>query len=139
MKKQINKKDAKNNVVIYQSKEGGIELRGDYSKETIWASQQQIAGIFNVERSVVTKHIKNIFKNRELNEKSVCAKFAHTAADGKIYEVQFYNLDVVLSVGYRANSKRAIEFRKWATEILRKHITKGTSVALAIFRTLKFG
>lgn len=125
MKKETKKK---NKVMIFQSKKGGIELRGDYKKDTIWASQQQIADIFNVERSVITKHVRNILKDKELDEKSVCAKFAHTASDGKVYDVQFYNLDIVLAIGYRANSKRAIEFRKWATETLRKHITKGYTI-----------
>lgn len=103
-------------VVIYQAKNGAIELKGDFTRETIWATQAQIADVFQAERSVVTKHIKNILKDKELDAGSVCAKFAHTAADGKIYQVQFYNLDVILAVGYRTNSRRAIEFRKWATK-----------------------
>ncbi|MEI8174680.1 MAG: RhuM family protein [bacterium] len=119
------KKNIKNNLVIYQAKSGAIELRGDFTRETIWATQAQISDAFGAERSVVTKHIRNILKNKELDEKSVCAKFAHTAEDGKTYQVQFYNLDIILSVGYRTNSKRAIEFRKWATRTLREHITKG--------------
>lgn len=119
-----NKKD----LVIYQAKNGAIELRGDFSHETIWATQAQISEVFGVERSVVTKHIKNIFKDKELNENSVCAKFAHTAKDGKTYEVQHYNLDMFISVGYRINSKMATEFRKWATKTLRDHITKGFTI-----------
>jgi hypothetical protein len=115
-------------IVIFQAKNGAIELKGDFKKETIWASQQQIATIFDVERSVVTKHIKNIFKDEELNEKAVCANFAHTAKDGKVYAVKFYNLDILLSVGYRTNSNKAIEFRQWATGVLRQHITKGFSI-----------
>jgi hypothetical protein len=115
----------KKEVVVYQAKSGAIELRGDFSKETIWATQAQIADVFRLERSVVTKHIRNILKDKELNAKSVSAKFAHTAEDGKTYQVQFYNLDLVLAVGYRANSARAIEFRQWATRVLREHITEG--------------
>lgn len=118
----------KNNVVIYQAKNGAIELRGDFERENIWATQAQIADVFGSERSVVTKHIRNILKDKELDEKSVCAKFAHTGNDGKTYQVQFYNLDVILSVGYRTNSKLAIEFRKWATKTLREHITKGYTI-----------
>lgn len=127
MKKQVNKKDLKKegSVVIYQSKKGGIELKGDYKKETIWASQAQIADIFNIERSVVTKHIGNILKNDEINEKSNVQKM-HIANSDK--PVSFYSLDMILAVGYRANSKRAIEFRKWATDILRKHITVGYTI-----------
>lgn len=117
-----------NKVVIYQAKNGAIELRGDFTHETVWATQAQIAQVFNAERSVITKHIRNILKDKELDEKSVCANFAHTAGDGKIYTVQFYNLDIILSVGYRVNSKRAIEFRQWATKTLREHITLGYTI-----------
>lgn len=122
------KKAQKNSMVIYQAKSGAIELRGDFTRETLWATQAQIADVFNIERSVVTKHIRNILKDGELNEKSVCAKFAHTASDGKVYQTQFYNLDVALSVGYRANSARAIEFRQWATKTLRTHIVDGYTI-----------
>ena len=122
------KKTPKNAVVVYQSKGGGIDLKGDFKKETIWATQAQIAEIFNLDRSVVTKHVRNILKDNELDEASVCANFAHTAEDGKTYQVQFYNLDVILAVGYRANSKQAIAFRKWATKTLREHITKGYTI-----------
>ena len=115
----------KNNLIIYQAKNGAIEFRGDFVRETIWATQADIAKVFEAERSVITKHIQNILKDKELNEKSVCAKFAHTAEDGKTYQVQFYNLDVILSIGYRTNSARAISFRIWATKTLREHIIKG--------------
>ena len=118
----------KNSVVIYQAKNGAIELRGDFVHETFWVAQADIASIFNAERSVITKHIRNILNDEELDVRSVCAKFAHTATDGKTYQVQFYNLDVVLAVGYRTNSKRAIEFRQWATKTLREHITKGYTI-----------
>lgn len=112
-------------MVIYQAKSGAIEMRGDFNRETIWATQEQISGVFDVERSVVTKHIRNIINEGELQESSVCANFAHTASDGKTYQVKFYNLDVILAVGYRTNSKKAILFRKWATETLRKFIVHG--------------
>ena len=114
--------------VIYQAKSRAIELRGDFERETIWATQAQIADVFAAERSVITKHIRNILKDKELRADSVCANFAHTAADGKTYTVQHYNLDVILAVGYRANSKRAIEFRKWATKTLRSYILDGFAV-----------
>ncbi len=115
MNKNISKSDK---VVIYQSKSGAIELRGDINKETIWASQAQIAELFDSERSVITKHIRNILNDKELDEESVCANFAHTADDGKKYRVKYYNLDVILSVGYRTNSVTAIKFRKWTTKTL---------------------
>ena len=113
------------NVVIYQDKSGAIELKGDFKKETFWASQSQISILFGVERSVIAKHIANILKNEELDKNAVCAKFAHTAEDEKTYQVQYYNLDVILAVGYRTNSAKAIKFRKWATETLRKYILTG--------------
>src|SRR3989344_5601748 len=115
-------------LVTYQAPSGAIELRGDFRHETIWATQAQVAELFDIERSVTTKHIRNILKDKELDADSVCAKFAHTATDGKTYQVQFYNLDLILAVGYRANSAKAIEFRKWATKILREHIIKGYTI-----------
>ncbi len=124
----MKKKNIKNQVIIYQAKTGAIELRGDVNKETIWATQAQIADVFDIERSVITKHIRNILKDKELRADSVCAKFAHTAKDGKSYEVQFYNLDIILAIGYRANSAKAIQFRQWVTKILRDHITKGYTI-----------
>jgi len=118
----------KKEMVIYQAKNGAIEFRGDFTKDTIWATQAQIAQLFGIERSVITKHLRNIFRSKELNAISVCAKFAHTAGDGKIYQVEYYNLDAIISVGYRVNSKTATEFRKWATKTLREHITKGYTI-----------
>jgi len=112
-------------AVVYQTKSGALEIKSDVKHSTIWASQAQIAEIFDVERSVITKHIQNILSDKELDKKSVCAKFAHTGNDGKVYQVQYYNLDIILSVGYRTNSSRAIEFRKWATKTLRAYITNG--------------
>ncbi|MDD5528344.1 MAG: virulence protein RhuM/Fic/DOC family protein [Patescibacteria group bacterium] len=115
-------------MAVYQTKNGAIELKKDMAKETLWASQSQIAEIFNSERSVITKHIRNIFRDKELDINSVCAKIAHTAPDGKNYQVQAYNLDVILAVGYRTNSAKAIIFRQWATKILRQHIVKGYTI-----------
>ena len=115
-------------VIIYQTKSGALELRKDIKNETMWATQAQISDLFQTERSVVTKHIRNILKDKELDADSVCANFAHTADDGKVYQVQFYNLDVILAVGYRTSSKRAIEFRKWATKTLREHIINGYTI-----------
>jgi prophage maintenance system killer protein len=118
----------KNKIIIYQNKSGAIEFKGDFKKETLWASQAQIADLFGAERSVITKHIRNILKGGELDELSVCANFAHTAEDGKTYQVQHYNLDVILAVGYRTNSVRAIQFRQWATKTLRQHIVNGYTI-----------
>jgi len=121
-------KKAPNSVVIYQAKSGAIELRGDVHTETIWATQAQIARVFGVERSVVTKHIRNIYQDNELAEKGTCAKIAQVQKEGEREvkrTIEHYNLDIILSVGYRVNSKTATQFRQWATKTLRQHITKG--------------
>lgn len=112
-------------IVIYQAKNGAIELRGDFSHETIWANQGQIATLFEVDQSVVSRHINNIFQDGEVNQKSNMQKM-HIANSDK--PVVFYSLDMVLAVGYRTNSKIAIEFRKWATKTLRKYILKGYAI-----------
>ena len=93
--------------------------------ETLWCTQKAMAQLFGVDRTVVSKHLKNIFESSELQQDSVCAKFAHTAEYGKIYNTQFYNLDAVISVGYRVNSLQATRFRQWATKILNEYIKKG--------------
>jgi len=121
------KKNEKN-LIIYQAKSGAIELKGDYKAETIWASLDQIAVVFDRDKSVISRHLSNIFKEKELDKKSVVAKNATTASDGKIYQVEYYNLDAIISVGYRVNSKTATLFRQWATKTLRSHITKGFTV-----------
>lgn len=93
--------------------------------ETIWCTQKAMAQLFGVDRTVISKHLKNIFESSELQHDSVCAKFAHTAEDGKIYNTQFYSLDAIISVGYRVNSVQATRFRQWATRILNEYIRKG--------------
>jgi hypothetical protein len=118
----------KKEVIIYQAKSGAIELRGDFSKETLWASLDQIAIVFGRDKSVISRHIKNIFKDGELKRNSVVAFFATTAKDGKTYNVEYFNLDVILSVGYRVNSKTATQFRQWATKTLRTHIVDGYTI-----------
>jgi prophage maintenance system killer protein len=124
----MKKKVFNNKVVIYQAKSGAIELRGDFAKETVWATLDQMAGIFGRDKSVISRHLKNIFNEGELTRISVVAKNATTAADGKIYQVEYYNLDVILSVGYRVNSKTATQFRQWATKTLRTHIIDGYTI-----------
>ncbi len=111
--------------LIFQSEteSGGVEVF--YKDKTIWATQKAMAELFAVDRSVVTKHLKNIFDTNELQPNSVCAKFAHTAADGKQYETNFYNLDAIISVGYRVNSLRATQFRRWATFVLKQFTLRG--------------
>lgn len=112
-------------VLIYEAAPGVPVVAVRLEGETLWLSQEQIAELFGRERSVVTKHLRNVFKEGELDEKAVCANFAHTAADGKTYQTRFYNLDVIISVGYRVNSKRGTQFRQWATQVLRAHLVQG--------------
>ena len=112
-------------IIFYTTPEGVTKVEVVYQGETFWLSQREMAELYGVDRSVITKHIGNIFKSNELNENSVCAIFAHTAADGKTYTSQFYNLDVIIAVGYRVNSLRATQFRIWATQTLREFIVKG--------------
>lgn len=109
-------------MVIYKSKDGGIEVEAEVKNETVWLKQEQIANIFDTDRSVITKHLKNIFDSGELSEKSNVQK-RHIANSDK--PVKFYSLDAILSVGYRVNSRRATQFRIWATGILRGHILNG--------------
>lgn len=106
-----------------ENKEQGIEVM--YADETIWCTQKAMGMLFDCDRSVVTKHLKNVFESGELVENAVCAKFAHTASDGKTYQTQFYSLDAVIAVGYRVNSIRATQFRQWATSVLRQYAIRG--------------
>ena len=122
------KKKQQNQLVIYQAKSGAIELRGDFSKETIWATLDQIAKVFGRDKSVISRHLKNIYKEGELDTKATVAKNATVQMEGgrRVERViEYYNLDAIISVGYRVNSKTATRFRQWATKTLREHITKG--------------
>ena len=108
---------------IAEGREDGVQVF--YKDETIWATQKAMSSMFDVDRTVITKHLKNIFETSELQQDSVCAKFAHTAEDGKVYNTQFYSLDAIISVGYRVNSIRATQFRQWATFVLRQYALRG--------------
>jgi death-on-curing family protein len=112
-------------IVIYKDKNGHINLEAKLDKETIWLSQAQMALLFGTERPAITKHLVNIFRSGELNQNSVCSKMEHTAADGKKYQTIFYNLDAILSVGYRVNSVQATHFRIWATQLIKKYLVSG--------------
>lgn len=120
-----------NEILLYTTPNGNVKVEIYLQNETIWLTQQKIAGLFGVDRTVVTKHIGNIFKEGELKEEVVCVNFAHTtqhgAMEGKTQETvsKFYNLDMIISVGYRVNSTRATQFRIWATERLKEYIIKG--------------
>lgn len=128
IKKSPKTKNAEKDLVIYQAKSGAIEMRTDVAQETIWITQKQMGEIFDVDVRTVNEHLKNIFKTAELDEKSVIRKFRITAADGKMYNTNHYNLDAILSVGYRVNSKVATRFRQWATKTLRQHIVEGFTI-----------
>jgi prophage maintenance system killer protein len=112
-------------VVLYEAPDGQIRLDVRLEQDTVWLTQAQMAELFGRERSVITKHVGTVFRERELEAKSVCAIFAHTAEDGKTYQVDHYNLDVVISVGYRVKSKRGTQFRIWATRTLKDHLLRG--------------
>lgn len=114
-------------IVIYESDNGSIRVK--LEQESVWLSLQQIAELFGRDKSVVSRHLGNIFKEGELERSAVVAKNATTAADGKTYQVEFFNLDAVLSVGYRVNSKQGTRFRQWASGVLREHLTRGYSLS----------
>jgi len=120
MKKLKTKDFSGGQIVLYQKK---FEVR--LVQDTVWLKQEQIAELFGTKRPAITKHLANIFKTKELNEDSVCSILEHTAADHKIYKTKFYNLDAIISVGYRVNSGKATQFRIWATNILRKYLVNG--------------
>ncbi len=110
-------------ISIYQTDSGALEVR--LQNDTVWLRQEQMSQLFGRDRSVIGKHLRNIFAEEELEQNSVCAKYAHTAADGKTYQVEHFNLDVIISVGYRVKSLQGTRFRQWATRLLREHLTQG--------------
>ena len=115
-------------IIIYQTDDGLSKIEVNLKNETVWLSIDQMAELFQRDRSVIGKHVRNIFKEGELVKDSVWAKFAYTAADGKVYDVDFYNLDVIISVGYRVKSIRGTQFRIWANSVLKEYIIKGLAM-----------
>jgi DNA ligase (NAD+) len=115
-------------ITIYKSEDGEILFDVNVFEETVWLTQKQMAVLFERDQSVIARHINNIFKEKELDKNSVYAFFAYTALDGKIYNVDHYSLDMIISVGYRVKSKRGIEFRKWATGILKQYLLNGYAI-----------
>ena len=105
--------------------DGEIEVNAKVRGETLWVTQKQMCELFGRDKSVISRHINNVFKSGELDKNSVVAKNATTASDGKTYLVEYYNLDVIISVGYKVNSKKATKFRQWATKVLKEYILKG--------------
>lgn len=128
IKNQKKSKETDKQLEVFKVREGEVVFNVDIEKETIWATQEQISKLFGVDRTVIGRHIRNIFRDGELEEERVCAKNAHTATDGKTYLTKFYNLDAIISVGYRVNSRKATDFRIWATKVLHKYLVEGVAV-----------
>jgi hypothetical protein len=118
----------KGEILIYQTEDGKTKIETRLQDNTVWLTQSQIAELFQKSRVTITEHIGNIFKEGELEENSVCRKFRHTALDGKDYETTFYNMDMIISVGYRVKSHRGTQFRIWATQRLREYLITGFSM-----------
>ncbi len=112
-----------NQLVIYEDKDKKIDVQ--LKEETLWLDAHKLAKLFDVDRTVIVKHIRNIYKSSELDENSTCAKITQVAADGKRRQMKIYNLDVIIAVGYRVNSKKATQFRIWATNVLKNYLIKG--------------
>ncbi|WP_404811963.1 RhuM family protein [Capnocytophaga canimorsus] len=115
-------------IKIFTTDDEEVSLQVSLEKETVWLTLDQMAKLFNRDKSVISRHIKNVFNEKELDYPSVVAKFATTASDGKIYQVDYYNLDVIISVGYRVKSQRGVQFRKWATQTLKQHLVQGYTI-----------
>ncbi len=121
-----------NEIILFEDQ--NVKLEVNMKDETVWLSLDQMAKLFDRDRTVITRHINNIFKERELTKDEVCAKFAHTTKHGAVKgkkqtrEIEFYNLDVIISVGYRVKSKEGIIFRKWANKVLKDYLIKGYAV-----------
>ena len=118
--------EKKNEIILFENQ--GVKLEVNLKDETVWLTQKQMAELFDKDRRTITRHIQNIYKDEELQENAVCSFFEHTAEDGKKYQVQYYNLDMIISVGYRVKSKRGILFRQWANKILKDYLLKGYAV-----------
>jgi len=114
-----------NQFLLYTAPDGAVKVDVFVKDETVWLTQKALAELFGVQRPAVTKHLRNIFGTGELIENSVCYILEHTAADGKTYSAKYYNLDAIIAVGYRVNSRQATQFRIWATKVLREFIIKG--------------
>ena len=114
-------------IVIYKPPKTGVEIKVTLKEDAVWLTLNQIARLFERDKSVISRHFKNIFQTKKLARSSVVAKNATTASDSKVYQVEYFNLDAIISMGYRVNSKRGTQFRIWATQVLKDHIVKGYS------------
>ena len=124
----INNNEKKYELIKFEDGKFSLDVNVSPSEETVWLTLDEIGLLFGRDRSVIGKHIKNILNSLELNENSVRAIFAHTASDGKTYNVDHYNLDMILAIGYRVNSKRGILFRKWANSVLKQYLINGYAI-----------
>ena len=129
------KMEEEKRIEIYRGAEGEVVFDVDAEGETLWATQAQIADLFGVDRTVIGRHIRNIIREGELEEKSICAKNAHMV-NNRIYETTVYNLDAIISVGYRVNSKKATQFRVWATSVLKRYLADGVAINQRRLETL---
>lgn len=125
VKQSFSSNKNKSEIVLYQTPDGKTKFNVRFEGETAWLTQDQMSELFQTDRTSIAKHIKNIFDTEELDQTITCAKFAQLLQDGRTYQVQHYNLDVIISVGYRVNSLRGTQFRIWATQRLREYIIKG--------------
>jgi len=117
--------DNNSKMIIYTTEDGLVKIETTFNSETVWLSLEQMSSLFQRDKSTISRHIKNIFDEGELVKDSVVANFATTANDGKTYQVDYYNLDVIISVGYRVKSKRGVQFRIWATNLIKEYMKKG--------------
>ena len=117
-----------NQIEIYTTRENETAVEVRFDKETVWLNRNQLSLLFDRDIKTIGKHVNNVFKEDELDKKSVVANFATTAADGKTYQVAHYNLDVIISVGYRVKSKRGTQFRQWATKRLKDYLVQGYAI-----------
>ena len=115
----------KGQIILYQTQDGESKIEVTLANETVWLTIDQMAELFQRNKSTISRHIKNVFESGELRQDSVVAFFATTASDGKVYQVAYYNLDMIISVGYRVNSYRGVQFRIWATQVLKEYLIKG--------------
>lgn len=125
MKKNLNIRNSTAEFLIFTSQNEQDSIEVKVHDKNIWLTQKLIAELFDKSRNTITEHLKNIFKDEELDENSVCREFRHTENDGKNYNTKYYNLDAIISVGYRVNSKKATQFRQWATRVLKEFAIKG--------------
>ena len=123
----------KNEIIIYTTSDGKETFEVNLKKDTVWLDAHQLARLFKRDRSVIVRHINNVYSTDELDKKATCAKIAQVAQDGKKRQMLIYNLDMIISVGYRVNSKRGTQFRIWATNVLKEHLIKGYTILLFLW------